>query len=84
MTYIYTFAGKKYNLTYSLDEVEKKVDGKEFYRANRRFIINFNAVSEIQHFFNRKLVVKLKAPVKETVLISKARSSHFLKWMESH
>ena len=84
ITYINTFTGKKHNIIYSLDEIEKKVDEKGFYRANRQFIINFNAVREIQHFFNRKLAVKLKVPVKETVVISKARSSDFLKWMESH
>jgi two-component system response regulator LytT len=84
ITCICTFEGKKYNLTCTLDEAEKKVSDKRFYRANRQFIINCDAVREIQHYFNRKLTVKLKVPVKEAVIISKARASHFLKWMENH
>ncbi len=84
IVFIYTFNGKKFNTPFTLDEVENKLNEKEFYRANRRFIINFNSIYEIKHFFNRKLIVKLNVPVKEDIIISREKSAAFIEWMEIH
>ena len=83
VTYINTYAGKKHISSNTLDEVEKSVDEKLFYRANRQYLISFESIKEIQHFVSRKLAVKLKVPVKESIIISKAKASHFLNWIET-
>lgn len=45
LNYIYLFNGERYVLDFAtLDEVEELVDPKQFYRANRQFIINIDAV----------------------------------------
>jgi len=83
ITFINTFSGKKHSFAYTLDDIEGMVDESIFYRANRQYLISFDAIKEIQHFVNRKLAVKLKLPVGESIIISKAKASHFLNWMES-
>jgi len=81
VTYLYK-QGKEYPFTKSLEDLEKTLDGQQFFRANRQFLINRNFILEIEQFFARKLVVKLTVPVRETIVVSKAKASEFLRWLE--
>lgn len=80
--FIITLENQKYPVNYSLDELEQQLDPVQFYRANRQFIINYKAIDQAEHYFARKLVVKLKVNVPEQIVISKAKASEFLRWME--
>lgn len=42
--FLKTFEGKRYPLWQSLDEIEKELDPKHFFRVNRTYIVNRNAV----------------------------------------
>lgn len=79
---IVTFKGEEFTLNYSLEKVHKMLSSKVFFRLNRQYLINFNAVKEVEHYFGRKLHVKLVVTTPERLLIGKTRSSHFLKWLE--
>ena len=74
--------GEKYPTNQTLDELEKNLDTTQFYRANRQFIVNFDAIKEFEPYFNRKLTVKLKIPLPEPMLVSKEKSTQFTRWME--
>lgn len=80
-TMLYTH-GHEYVLSKSLDELEEMLDSRQFYRANRQYLINRDYIKEIEQFFARKLAVKLIVPVKEGVIVSKAKASDFLTWLE--
>lgn len=79
---ITTFDNQKYHLPSSLDEIEKMLDPSFFYRANRQFLINRKAVSNAERYFARKLVAKLSVITPETVVVSKAKATEFLLWLE--
>ena len=57
----------------SLNNLEKKLDERKFFRANRKFIINLEWVDEIESWFNGGLLVKLKNG--KQVEISRRQSS---------
>lgn len=80
--YIMTDSNKKFFTTSTLDEIEHSLDPHIFYRANRQFIINKNYINSIERFFARKLVIKLVVNTPEPVVISKAKCSEFLEWLE--
>lgn len=82
MAFLQTFDNQRFFANHTLDELEKLLDPVLFYRANRQFLLNRTAITEVQHFFARKLLVKLSIPTKEQVIVSKAKASDFLKWME--
>lgn len=82
-TFLHTFSGQRYPINATLDELEKQVDPHQFYRANRQYLVNFKAVKEVEYFFARKLLLKLAVPPKEPVVVSKAKASDFLHWMEN-
>ncbi len=80
-TSLYT-NGHEYLLSKSLDELEAVVDASQFYRANRQFLINRAYIKEIEQFFARKLAIKLTVPVRQSIIVSKAKASDFIHWME--
>ncbi len=82
ITFLNTYEGRRYVVNHTLDELEKSLDPRQFYRANRQFLVNYKAVSEVEHYFARKLLLKLNAVTKEPIVVSKAKASEFLSWME--
>lgn len=80
---IRTNTNQKYALSSTLDDLEKVLDPVMFYRANRQFIINKGSLINAERFFARKLVAKLQVDTPETIIISKAKASEFLSWIES-
>ncbi|MDR0729305.1 MAG: LytTR family DNA-binding domain-containing protein [Prevotellaceae bacterium] len=79
-----TFRHQKYYYASSLDEIQKLISPALFYRANRQFIVNRNAVVGIERYFTRRLVVKLSVDTPEKMIISKTKSTAFLEWLEGN
>jgi DNA-binding LytR/AlgR family response regulator len=71
-----------YLLKEVLDDLEPQLDPHRFFRANRQFIINRDALVMAEHFFNRRLVLKLDVETPERIIVSKARTPELLTWME--
>ncbi len=81
VTHLYTFEQKLYYINKSLDEVQHTC-GNDFYRANRQFILNRNAVKEVSQTLSRKVSVHLNFPFDEDVLVSKEKMTDFLTWLK--
>ncbi len=77
-----TFKGEQYDMNQSLDHLGSILSDKQFFRLNRQYIINFSAVKEVEHYFGRKLFVKLTVPTEEKLLIGKDKTAMFLNWLE--
>jgi two-component system, LytTR family, response regulator LytT len=82
-TTIMCFDGQEFTLNQSLDHVTSSVAPKQFFRVNRQFLVNFSAIKEIEHYFLRKLYVKLVIETPEKLLINKEKATSFLSWMEN-
>ncbi|SEI92152.1 two component transcriptional regulator, LytTR family [Dyadobacter koreensis] len=83
MTSIMTFDHHEYTIPQPLEEVQNMVSATQFYRLNRQYLINFEAVKEVEHYFSRKLFIKLTVPTPEKLLIGKEKVSSFLGWLEN-
>jgi DNA-binding LytR/AlgR family response regulator len=84
LNYMYLFTGEKYMIDYTtLDELEELLDPRQFYRANRQFIINIEAVQSVKPIENSKLLVRLKEPNhKLEIDMSRLKSPDFKKWLD--
>ena len=80
MTRLFTFDRGLYFIDKSLDDLDKLTDSG-FFRANRQHLVNRDAVKSASRKFNRKLVVRLSIPYKETITVSKAKAPDFLDWL---
>ena len=79
---LYTDDGKTYSMKTSIEQLESQLDPINFYRANRKFIINRFGIKSIEHYFHRKLVFHMKTTPPEIILIGKMKTALFLKWLE--
>ena len=81
--YLHTFNGERYVVDYtSLEEVEELLDPKQFYRANRQYIVNIEAIVSIRLHENQKLTLKLKPPFQNEIDISRDKAPVFKKWFD--
>jgi len=77
-----TFQQQEYSIAQSLDQLAAVLSPKQFFRVNRQYLINFAAVKEVEHYFARKLFVRLVIPSPDKLLIGKEKTSAFLGWLE--
>jgi len=76
-----TFDGHQHVIDFTLDKLEKELDPKIFFRANRQFILNIEAIRKVENWFNGKLVVKTHPDVKEKIVVSRERAKSFKDWI---
>ncbi|PSK91654.1 LytR/AlgR family response regulator transcription factor [Taibaiella chishuiensis] len=81
-TCIKCFDKKEYVISQSLDQIAAQVSAKQFFRVNRQYLVNFKAIKEIEHYFMRKLYIKLVIDTKEKLLVNKEKAPRFFAWME--
>ncbi|TCC86699.1 LytR/AlgR family response regulator transcription factor [Pedobacter hiemivivus] len=78
-----TFQEQEYTLMQSLDQLQSILSTKQFFRLNRQYLVNFSAIKEVEHYFDRKLFVKLVIPSPDKLLIGKEKTTIFLNWLEN-
>ena len=76
------FDGKEHIIDYALDKLEEELDPDKFYRANRQYILNIDSVHKIESYFGGKLIVKLIAPFKSTITVSRLKAASFKYWID--
>lgn len=83
IVYARTNDDRQFVMDFTMEQLEQQLQPDTFFRANRQFLINRQAITEVEFYFNGRLFVKVK-PIAETqILISKARVPQFKKWMNT-
>jgi len=80
---IMCFDRQEYFVQHSLDQIQNLLPEKQFFRLSRQYLINFNAVKEVEHYFARKLLVHLVVAAKDKLLVSKEKVRDFLHWLDN-
>lgn len=75
------FHGKEFTLDYNLEQLENELDPKVFFRANRKIILNADAVVKIQNEQGGKLIVKTNPVTDFEILVSRLKAMDFKVWM---
>lgn len=80
-TVIYLNNGKTMPFNKSLDSIINSLDPKQFFRANKQYIVSRSAVLELVVWFDNRLLVHLPIELPEPMYVSKNRASEFKNWM---
>ena len=78
-TFLSTSEGKNYDLDYSLDQIQKMVDPRLFFRINRNYLVNINCIDEIVSYSTNRLKLKFG---KTEQIVSRDKVSEFKLWMD--
>ena len=66
-----------------LEDIENELNPNQFFRANRQFIVQKEAIDHLNHYFNGKLIVNTLPMSNERIVVSKAKAMEFKKWLDS-
>lgn len=75
-----TQSAEMFDFQQTLDELAEQLNPRQFFRANRQYIIAHKAVTGVSLWFGGRMVLQLTPPTEEKVIISKARVSAFKDW----
>jgi DNA-binding LytR/AlgR family response regulator len=79
--FLCTFDGKQSGVDLSLDKIETLVDPELFFRINRKFIVNFEAIDSMYRLSNSRIKLELKPQTDEETIVSFHRLGTFRKWL---
>ena len=77
------FDGETYPLDKTLEALQALLPERDFFRANRQFIVARRAVKEIAVWFGSRLTLHLTVDTPERIVISKARVPEFKTWLRA-
>ena len=77
------FDGAVYPMDKTLEALQSLLPDRNFFRANRQFIIARRAVKEIAVWFGSRLTLHLTVETPERIVISKARVPEFKEWLRA-
>ena len=80
-TYLHTFENRNYPIEIALEHLEAELNSKQFFRVSRKFIINLDAIKEIQIYSNSRLKIILNSYKDEDIIVSRERVADFKNWL---
>lgn len=81
LTQAHTFSGKKYFVDHTLEELERLLDPRDFFRINRGLTLRLNAIQKIHPHLNGRLKLDLLPAAPEDVFVSRERGGEFKAWL---
>jgi DNA-binding LytR/AlgR family response regulator len=79
--FLVTAEGKRYIIDFNLDQLERMLNPKIFFRINRQFIVSLQAIDEMTAWTKARVFIKLKPANKQETIVSTERSPEFKKWL---
>ena len=80
-TYIQNNEGRAYLMDTSLEQLEKEMDPKLFFRINRKSIVHLKAIKDIISYTNSRLELKLSNFNEFQIIVSRERVKDFKNWI---
>jgi DNA-binding LytR/AlgR family response regulator len=62
--------------------LEDILNPQDFFRVSRKYIAKIGSVSKVVRYFNSRLKLELTPPAQDEIIVSRARVSPFLGWLE--
>ncbi|MGX5817335.1 LytR/AlgR family response regulator transcription factor [Chitinophaga lutea] len=76
-----THGGEDYLIDENLEELEAGLDPSLFFRANRQYIVHYDAVQQAVSWFDGKLKLAIEPVPNEEIVISRLKAADFKKWL---
>lgn len=82
--FLTTFTGSSYPLNYSLENLVELINPENFFRINRKMIVNFHAIKNMIPFSRSRIKIELNPPEPKEIeaLVSVERAASFKEWLD--
>lgn len=82
ITFACTKDDHRYPLDFSLEQLDEELPDPQFFRINRQYIINLDAIDEMYTYSKSRVKVKLRPEAPSDTIVSTDRSRNFKNWLE--
>lgn len=76
------FDGSEYPVSYSLTELAELLVPQQFFRINRQFMLNFEAITQMHQYPKGRVKIDLDPQPDDLVIVSVERAKAFKAWLE--
>lgn len=83
LSFLVTNKGNHYPIDYTLDQLETLLQPKNFFRINRKIILNIQSIEKVSTYFNSRLSITTKFLDNEARVVSRERVNDFKKWLDN-
>lgn len=80
--YLVTKQTRKFIVDYTLESLEDILDPKLFFRLNRTFIVNIDAIKDVLVYSNSRLKITLLQEFDKEIIVSREKVSEFKEWFD--
>ncbi|GGH39408.1 LytR family transcriptional regulator [Mangrovimonas yunxiaonensis] len=80
-TYLHTVEGRNYLIDNTLEELESQLEPNQFYRVNRTFYVNINAIKDMVSYTNSRLQIMLNNYNEQDIIVARERVKDFKNWL---
>lgn len=81
LTQAQTFPGKKFFVDHTLEELERLLDPRDFFRVSRNLTLRLTAIQKIHPHLNGRLKIETSPSSGEEVFVSRERAGEFKAWL---
>lgn len=81
LTQAITFNGKKHFVDHTLDELDRLVDPRHFFRVSRAVMLRADTIRKIHPHLNGRLKIETEPAAPEDVFVSRERAGEFKAWL---
>ena len=82
--YLITDQGKKFIIDYTLESLENVLDTGVFFRLNRTFILNINAIKDVVVYSNSRLKIIPVNDFGKEMIVSREKVNEFKEWFDGN
>jgi two-component system, LytTR family, response regulator LytT len=82
IVYLVARDGKHFIIDYRLEELENHLDPIAFFRINRKFFVNIDAIAKVKMLANSRLEVFLNPAFSQEIFISREKLGIFKAWLD--
>jgi len=80
--YIVTNEGRRLIIDYKLETLDEMLDPKKFFRVNRTYIIEINAIKDVLVYSNSRLKIILSQSFDREIIVSREKVNQFKTWFD--
>lgn len=82
LSFLITAKGNRFQIDYTLDQLETLLAPSDFFRINRKIIIRFQSIEKSTTYFNGRLAISARLLEGDSKIVSRERVPDFKNWLD--
>ncbi len=82
LVFLKTNDNKRFIVDFTMDELEKTLNPKNFFHLNRQIIASLKSIGKIENYFNNTLIVSLIPTYEKEIVVSRYTIKEFKDWLD--